>query len=93
MKQFNPDTTVVMITASEQDSDLFQALSLGANGYLMKDTAPDEMLARIRQALDGQVALNEHSVTLLAPDPTLALGSAEACVEGSAPASTASSRQ
>ncbi|MBM94967.1 MAG: DNA-binding response regulator [Oceanospirillaceae bacterium] len=66
VKQFNPDTTVVMITASEQDSDLFQALSLGANGYLMKDTAPDEMLARIRQALDGQVALNEHSVTLLA---------------------------
>lgn len=66
VKQFNPDTTVVMITASEQDSDLFQALSLGANGYLMKDTAPDEMLTRIRQALDGQVALNEHSVTLLA---------------------------
>lgn len=66
VKQFNPDTTVVMITASEQDSDLFQALSLGANGYLMKDTAPDEMLERIRQALDGQVALNEHSVTLLA---------------------------
>ena len=66
IKQFNPDTTVVMITASEQDSDLFQALSLGANGYLMKDTAPDEMIERIRQALDGQVALNEHSVTLLA---------------------------
>ncbi len=65
-KQFNPNITVVMITASEQDSDLFQALSLGANGYLMKDTAPDEMLERIHQALDGQVALNEHSVTLLA---------------------------
>lgn len=66
VKQHNTETTVVMITASEQDSDLFQALSLGANGYLMKDTAPDEMLKRIQQALDGQVALNEHSVTLLA---------------------------
>jgi len=65
-KQFNPSITVVMITASEQDADLFQALSLGANGYLMKDTAPGEMLERIGQALDGQVALNEHSVTLLA---------------------------
>lgn len=66
IKQHSPDMTVVMITASEQDSDLFQALSKGANGYLMKDTAPEEMIQRIHQALSGQVALNDHSVTLLA---------------------------
>lgn len=66
IKQHKADTKVVMITASEQDSDLFQALSLGANGYLMKDTAPDEMISRIEQAMTGQIALNEHSVTLLA---------------------------
>jgi two-component system nitrate/nitrite response regulator NarL len=60
------DIKVVVITASEHDSDLFEALSSGANGYLMKDTAPDDMLAQLDGVLSGEVALNNHSVTLLA---------------------------
>ncbi|WP_221794076.1 response regulator [Oceanobacter mangrovi] len=57
---------VVVITASEDDGDLFQALASGADGYLMKDTAPDEMITKLQQVLAGEVALNNHAVTLLA---------------------------
>ncbi|MFK4752790.1 MULTISPECIES: response regulator [Oceanospirillaceae] len=66
IRQQELDIKVVVITASEHDSDLFEALSSGANGYLMKDTAPDDMLAQLDGVLSGEVALNNHSVTLLA---------------------------
>jgi two-component system nitrate/nitrite response regulator NarL len=66
IRQHEIDTKVVVITASEHDSDLFEALSSGADGYLMKDTAPDDMLSQLDGVLSGEVALNNHSVTLLA---------------------------
>lgn len=66
VRQAELPVRVVVITASEHSNDLFDALACGADGYLMKDTAPEDMLDRLRSALTGQVALNDDSVTLLA---------------------------
>jgi two-component system, NarL family, nitrate/nitrite response regulator NarL len=66
VRQAELPVRVVVITASEHSDDLFHALACGADGYLMKDTAPEDMLDRLRSALTGQVALNDDSVTLLA---------------------------
>jgi len=57
---------VVVITASEDDDDLLRALSQGADGFLMKDTAPDEMIAKLKRVMEGEVAVSERGVTLLA---------------------------
>ena len=52
-----PDTAVVMLTASRDDDDLFDALRAGASGYLLKDMDPDRLGAALRGVMDGEAAL------------------------------------
>src|SRR5262245_15644221 len=44
-----PEVRVIILTGSEQDADLFEAIKSGAQGYLVKNVRSDE-LARL---LDG----------------------------------------
>ncbi|REC95019.1 two-component system response regulator NarL [Kushneria indalinina] len=44
---------IVMLTVSEEQDDVLAAIRAGATGYLLKDTAPEELLAAI-EALDEQ---------------------------------------
>lgn len=39
-----PDVKVVVLTASEDDSDLFEAIKSGAQGYLLKDLKAEELM-------------------------------------------------
>ena len=66
IKSTRPDLQVVILTASDDSADMFEALASGADGYLRKDTHPDEILQRLEQVLQGQVAINDSGVTLLA---------------------------
>ena len=52
-----PDTAVVMLTASRDDEDLFEALRAGASGYLLKDMDPDRLAAALRGVVAGEAAL------------------------------------
>jgi DNA-binding NarL/FixJ family response regulator len=52
-----PDTAVVMLTVSSDDSDLFEALRAGASGYLLKDTDPERLPFALRGVLEGEAAL------------------------------------
>ena len=52
-----PDTAVVMLTASRDDEDLFDALRAGASGYLLKDMDPDRLGAALRGVMAGEAAL------------------------------------
>ena len=52
-----PDTAIVMLTASRDDEDLFDALRAGASGYLLKDMDPDRLAAALRGVLAGEAAL------------------------------------
>ncbi len=52
-----PDTSVVMLTASRDDEDLFDALRAGASGYLLKDMDPDRLAAALRGVMAGEAAL------------------------------------
>ena len=52
-----PGTTVVMLTVSRDDADLFDAISAGASGYLLKDIDPDRLPHALRGVLDGEAAL------------------------------------
>ncbi|WBB62458.1 response regulator transcription factor [Streptomyces sp. WMMC500] len=55
-------TRVVMLTTFEHDEYVFDALHRGASGFLLKDTAPADLLRAIRAAVDGG-ALMSPSVT------------------------------
>jgi two-component system NarL family response regulator len=53
-----PDARIVMLTASEDDNDLFDAVRLGAQGYLLKKTSPAELFAYLRGVMRGEAALS-----------------------------------
>ena len=52
-----PTTAIVMLTASRDDDDLFEALRSGASGYLLKDMDPDRLASALRGVLAGEAAL------------------------------------
>lgn len=52
-----PETAVVMLTVSRDDSDLFEALKAGARGYLLKDMNPDRLGIALEAVLAGEAAL------------------------------------
>ena len=60
-----PETAVVMLTVSRSDADLFDALRVGASGYLLKDIDPGRLPLALRGVLAGEAALPRHLVTLL----------------------------
>lgn len=60
------DTRVVMITVSDHGDDLVAALRGGADGYLLKDMEPEEMLEALRNAAAGRVVVSDRLTHLLA---------------------------
>ena len=60
-----PDTSVVMLTVSRNDEDLFNALRAGASGYLLKDMDPDRLALALEGVLKGEAALPRSLVSRL----------------------------
>ncbi len=54
----HPDAKIVVLTSHAAEEDVFPALKAGAVGYLLKHSAPDEVLRAIRQAQRGETALH-----------------------------------
>ena len=52
-----PDTHVVMLSVSLDESDVFAALRAGASGYLLKDMDPHRLPVTIRGVVRGEAAL------------------------------------
>ncbi len=52
-----PDIRVVILTASMDDEDLFEALRAGAQGYLMKNLEADSFFSLLEGVLEGRPAL------------------------------------
>ena len=57
---------VVMITVSDQGEDVVAALRGGADGYLLKDMEPEEMVAALIKVAAGQVVIPSQLNHLLA---------------------------
>ena len=49
-----PATPVVMLTTSNDESDLIRALRTGAQGYLLKDMEPEELVGALRDIENGK---------------------------------------
>ncbi len=60
-----PETAVVMLTVSRTETDLFNALRVGASGYLLKDIDPVRLPLALRGVLAGEAALPRRLVALL----------------------------
>jgi DNA-binding NarL/FixJ family response regulator len=53
LKWTMPDTQFVMLTVYKDTAHIFDALKAGACGYLLKRTPREELIASLKQALDG----------------------------------------
>jgi two-component system NarL family response regulator len=53
-----PDIKIVMLTTSEEDEDLFEAVKLGASGYLLKNTNAKELVDMLSDLEKGEVPLS-----------------------------------
>ena len=54
----NPQARILVLTSFAEDEQVFPAIKAGATGYLLKDTAPRELLQAIRDVHCGQVSLH-----------------------------------
>jgi two-component system nitrate/nitrite response regulator NarL len=60
------DSRIVVFTVSDDRTDVVSALKSGADGYLLKDTEPEELVDSIRQACAGKMVLSEQLTEVLA---------------------------
>lgn len=57
---------IVMLTVSDTDEDVLEAISRGADGYLLKDMEPELLLEQIQRALQGKMVMSEAVTQVLA---------------------------
>jgi DNA-binding NarL/FixJ family response regulator len=55
-----PQTAVIILTAHEEDEQVFEGMKAGAQGYLLKDAEPEDLSRAIRTVYAGD--------TIIAPD-------------------------
>lgn len=53
IKEARPQTAIIMYTVFEDSEKLFQCLCAGANGYLLKKTAPAKLIDAIQEVIAG----------------------------------------
>jgi DNA-binding NarL/FixJ family response regulator len=58
LKERKLTARVLMLTISQDDSDLMDAIRAGADGYLLKNTEPEDLRRAIQRVADGQGALS-----------------------------------
>ncbi len=65
IKVESPETQVVILTVSDNDADLLEAASYGADGYLQKDINADELYEMLDGLQRGEAAMTRQTATQL----------------------------
>jgi two-component system, NarL family, nitrate/nitrite response regulator NarL len=66
IKDAGLDSRVIMLTVSDHAEDLVAALQAGADGYLLKDMEPEELMVQLTEAAHGKIAITDRLTQLLA---------------------------
>jgi two-component system NarL family response regulator len=54
IKGVAPSARIIMLTISDEEADLYEAIKAGATGYLLKEISIDEVASAVRAVHDGQ---------------------------------------
>jgi DNA-binding NarL/FixJ family response regulator len=65
IKQRVPSARILMLTSSDDEANLFEAVRSGANGYLLKSVTTEEVAAGIRGVHNGQSLISPLMATKL----------------------------
>ncbi len=66
LKETGVKTPVLMLTTSSEDHDLVAAVRAGAQGYLLKDLEPDELIASLGRIKAGECVIAPEMAGVLA---------------------------
>lgn len=66
LREAGVGSRVVVFTVSDNEEDVVAALKAGADGYLLKDMEPEELLTNLNQAALGKMVISDRLTTLLA---------------------------
>ncbi|MBW2936737.1 response regulator transcription factor [Aureisphaera sp. CAU 1614] len=58
VKQKYPQIKIIMLTAFDNDENIFNAIKAGADGYLLKEINPKDLYEGIVETLNGGAAMN-----------------------------------
>lgn len=60
LREVLPSVQVVMLTVYENTNIIFNALTAGASGYLLKQSQPEQIIQAIRDVYDGGSPMTSH---------------------------------
>lgn len=66
MREKGVASRIVMLTVSDHDEDVVAAITNGADGFLLKDMEPEEIIAKIKQAALGKMVISDRLAEVLA---------------------------
>ena len=75
-----PETAIVMLTSSESDEHLNEAVSIGVEGYLLKNLDGEELFGLLAGIREGEAAMTRAMAARLLKNMSTA-GLADACEE------------
>jgi two-component system NarL family response regulator len=65
IKELAPHTKILMLTISDEEADLYDAIKAGANGYLLKEIPIDEVADAIRRVFAGESTISPSMASKL----------------------------
>lgn len=65
IKAVAPSAKIIMLTMSDEEADLYDAIKNGASGYLLKDASIDEVAQAVRLVAEGQSLISPSMATKL----------------------------
>jgi DNA-binding NarL/FixJ family response regulator len=65
IKEEEPGTRILVLTISDEEDDLYQAIRAGANGYLLKEISIDEIGDAVRAVHQGQSLISPSMASKL----------------------------
>lgn len=65
MKDLLPNCKILMLTISDEESDLYEAIKAGASGYLLKEISIEEVANAVRAVYGGQSLISPSMASKL----------------------------
>ncbi|TQV89104.1 two-component system response regulator NarL [Aliikangiella coralliicola] len=65
LKRANVSSKVIIFSVSDSESDVLRALKSGVDGYILKDSEPEELIEKINQALKGELVISSPLTQIL----------------------------
>ena len=65
IQEESPTTKILMLTVSDEDADLFEAVKAGAVGYLLKEVSVEEVADAVRAVVAGQTLITPSMASKL----------------------------